>query len=275
MDAEDKPLETAKQATEVIGEILKAAGDSPQAKTAANELGKTAVTLTKAVNTVLLPLAAINYAVDKARVYFRDRFQAEVLEAASHIPLEHIVEPRASVAGPALQALAFAHEEPDLKAMYLKLLATAMDDRVRQTAHPAFVEILRQLDGEDARLIKGALVSNGIPIIEIRSRLKGKSDYQVLASNILSLSSVQTGAPAEDPLMPARIDNWSRLGLVTVAYDRWLMPRESVYAWATERPEFKRAKVESESETREVIFQPGAMSRTRLGSQFADAVGVI
>jgi hypothetical protein len=58
--------------------------------------------LPKAINNALLPLAAINFAFDKARAYFAEKFRQDLSEKAAAIPPEQIVEPRASIAGPAL-----------------------------------------------------------------------------------------------------------------------------------------------------------------------------
>ena len=139
---DDDPLTAAKGTISLVGEVLKAAGDDPKVREAASNLGQTAVTITETINNALLPLAAVNFAFDKARAYFDGKFQQDISEKTAAIPLEHIVEPKASVAGPSLQGLAFAHEEPNLKAMFLSLLATAMDGRVAPNAHPAFVEII-------------------------------------------------------------------------------------------------------------------------------------
>lgn len=124
------PIKSAKDSLSLVTEIIKAAGDNPQVKQAASNLGLTAVTLTKTINNVLVPLAAINFAFDKARLYFSGKFQDEMAAKAATIPQEHLIEPKASVAGPSLQGLAFTHEEPNLKEMYLNLLTTAMDGRV-------------------------------------------------------------------------------------------------------------------------------------------------
>lgn len=117
-DDSDGPVETAKTVTEVVGQVIKAAGDDPQVKEAAGNLGKTAVTITKAINNVLLPIAAINYGFDKARIYFEKKFSQDMAEKIATIPKDQIVEPKPSIAGPALQGLAFSHEEPNLKEMY-------------------------------------------------------------------------------------------------------------------------------------------------------------
>lgn len=184
---DDDPMKIAKESISLIAEVIKAAGDNPQVKEAAGNLGQTAVTLTKTINNVLLPLAAINFAFDKARAYFSGKFQEEIAAKAEAIPAEHIVEPKASIAGPTLQGLAFTHEEPNLKEMYLNLLATAMDGRAASLAHPAFVEIIKQLDSEDARLVRGALQSpSAIPIF----RYTGNSKTGVATTCLFSTYSI-------------------------------------------------------------------------------------
>ena len=67
-------------------------------------------------------IGAVNFAFDRARQYFSERFAQDLGEKASAIPVDQIVEPKASIAGPALQGLAFSYDEPDLKEMYLNLL---------------------------------------------------------------------------------------------------------------------------------------------------------
>lgn len=270
----EEPLSTAKNGIALIGEVIKAAGDSPQVKEAAGNLGKTAVTLTKAINNVLVPLAAINFAFDKARAYFSGKFQQEMAEKAEAIPLEHIVEPKASIAGPTLQGLAFSHEEPNLKEMYLNLLATSMDGRISANAHPAFVEIIKQLDSDDARLVRGTLQSAAaIPIVQVHRKLAA-GGYNVLVQHLLNLTNSVTSQPAEDPRLPAMIDNWIRLGLVEVAYDKHLND-PAHYAWVEQRPEFVRLKGAPQEEGASITFQKGLLTRTELGKRFAMSVGLL
>ena len=133
-------LKTATGIVALVGEVMKTAGDNPYVKEAGNNLGQTAVTVTKAIKTLSLILETINFAGEKVSRYFRGKFEQDIGEKVAKIPVEDIVEPKASIAGPALQGLAFAHEEQNLKDMYLSLLATAMDGRVATTAHPAFVD---------------------------------------------------------------------------------------------------------------------------------------
>ena len=273
---EEESLNAAKDGMAALGEIIKAAGDSPHAKEAGNNLGQTAVTLTKTINNVLLPLAAVNFAFDKARAYFNSKFQQDLGEKTAKIPSENVVEPKASIAGPALQGLAFTHEEPSLKDMYLNLLASAMDGRIASTVHPAFVEIIKQLDAQDADLIRGALrAPAAIPIVQVHLTISSQEGFQVIATHLLNLrGGPNLMAQIEDPSLPALIDNWCRLGLVEVDYNQHLTEPTS-YDWVEQRPEMVRLKKDRETDTQKVTYQRGVLRRTQLGARFALAVGLL
>jgi hypothetical protein len=270
----NEPIKTAKDGIALVGEIIKAAGDNPNVKEAGSNLGETALTITKTVNNVLLPLAAVNFAFDKARIYFSEIFQQDLSQKTLAIPPEQIIEPKASIAGPTLQGLAFTHEEANLKDMYLSLLATAMDGRIAAEAHPAFVEIIKQLNSEEADLIRGVLGStSAIPIVEIRTTKVGGHGWSTLAKHMLNLTDSATKNPVENPRGPAMVDNWIRLGLVDVDYTKHLTDAES-YAWVDKRPEVIRYRQLHEDETLKINFANGIIVRTALGIQFAKAVGL-
>ncbi len=273
--SEESPIKVIHEGVSLVAEVIKAAGDNPQVKEAASNLGQTAVTLTKTINNVLVPLAAINFAFDKARIYFSGKFQQEIAAKAEAIPVEHIVEPKASIAGPTLQGLAFTHEEPNLKEMYLNLLATAMDGRAATLAHPAFVEIIKQLDSEDARLVRGVLQSpSPIPIAQIHRTLKDNKGFNLLFQHLLNLTNLTTGEPVEDPQLPAMIDNWIRLGLVEVAYDKHLTDMAQ-YAWVDQRPEYLRLSQEPQPDEAKIEYTKGILQRTELGKRFAKAIALL
>src|SRR5690242_7454255 len=164
---EDNNLKNAQDGIALIGEVIKAAGDNPEVREAGRELGKTALTVTKMINNVLLPLVGFNSLMGRAQHYFATRFRDDIARKTVSIPQEDIVEPKAFVAGPALQGLVFCHEEHSLKEMYLNLLASAIDGRVAKFAHPAFVEIIRQIDTTEAILLQSILATNSpYPIAE-------------------------------------------------------------------------------------------------------------
>lgn len=270
----DGSIKVARDGVALVGEILKAAGDNPNVKKAGENLGQTALTITNAINNALLPLAAVNFACDRARNYFSEKFASDIAAKTVTIPPGQVVEPKASIAGPALQGLAFTHEEPDLKEMYLSLIATAMDGRVAADAHPAFVEIIRQLSSEDARLIRAALQSPvAIAIVEARLTTIGQQGHQTLARHLLNLIDDATKAPTEYPQLPAMVDNWVRLGLVHVDYVTRLTA-VSAYEWADQRPEIIRLRQALVNKTQRLNINYGILERTAFGFQFARAVSL-
>jgi hypothetical protein len=201
-------LKNAKTAMEVLGEVVKAAGEDPNVKAAGSELGQTALTITKTINNALLPLAAVNFAFEKARAYFSGAFQRDIGAKTASIPPAEIVEPKASIAGPALQGLAFAHEEPNLKEMYLNLIAGAMDRRSASKAHPAFVEIIRQLSAEDADHASHFLrLEGGMPIAEIRLGSHPGGGWTLLYRHLLALVDGKESLRSSPAFPP-----WSRTG---------------------------------------------------------------
>lgn len=270
------PSEAVKETVGIVGAVIKVAAENPDARRAGGQLGRAALTVTKAINNALLPLAAVNFAFDKARTYFETAFEADVAARLAEVPDEHVAEPKASVAGPALQGLAFSHEEPDLKAMYLSLLGTAMDARVAAEVHPAFVEIIRQIDAEEARLLRTVLnrpTGSALAIVELRIVVAGpQSGWRTLGRNVMNIVNLSTQEPAEIPRLPAMIDNWVRLGLVSVEYGKFLLG-EDAYAWVTARPEYLRFS--SDPSNGNVVFEKGILAPTALGAQFAGVVGIL
>jgi hypothetical protein len=173
-----------------------------------------------------------------------------------------------------LQGLAFSHEEDDLKRLYLNLLATAMDSRAAATAHPSFVEIIKQLTGEEAALLRIALgYPELIPIVELR-QVKAGAGFRSALRHLLDLRNGSTRAIEENSRLPAIVDNWIRLRLVEVNYGMWVTGDQQ-YEWVTHRPELARARAEPLESGVTVDFQRGSMQRTDYGRQFAESVGII
>ena len=213
--------------------VLSLASDAPELAEAGRSAARSVLTVTNAVENVLLPLAAVNFAVVKAQNYFKQKFPEDIAEVTRDVPPDGVVEPKASVAAPALQGLAFSHEEPDLKAMYLNLLRTAMDARTTATAHPAYVDIIRQMTAIEAQWFKAIIEAGShLPIANLVKR-EGKLRTLLLPDLLDSLD--QDGEPVVVPALPEAIGNWQRLGLMTVTYDQAL---PISYDWVKIRPEY-------------------------------------
>jgi hypothetical protein len=278
MGEDDKSIVgQVKTGAEAIGALVQVAGDHPKIKEAGAELAQTALTVSKTVNTLLMPLAAINFAVDKARNYFRERFEQDLLKRTESIPADQLIEPKAALAGPAIQALAFVHEEEDLSDMFLQLLASAMDARNAAKAHPAFVEIVKQLDPREAGVLKAVLQNTlyspeTIVEIVVRERASGMhGPYRVLRQHLIDYVDEKTGQPIQDDSMPAMCDNWVRLGLIHISYDTMSIV-DGAYDWVATRPEFVMLRQIYEDQKYMVNIRNGQLRVTSFGTQFAAAL---
>lgn len=264
------PTQQAQNAASAMKTIVDLAADHPEFKQAGTNLAKSAKTITALVNNCLLPIAAVNYGFERGRRYFQDRFPAEFARKVESIPPENLQEPKASIASQILQGLTFAHDEVELKELYLNLLKQSMDSRVSSQSHPAYVEILRQITSEEARLLNGILRSDGLlPIVEVRRNVGPTGGYQVLRSNIMSSFDTATKKPVIISDLSAKVDNWCRLGLITVSYERHLTD-DRLYAWVKEWPEY--LELVSPHPDGEAYPKNGVLTVTSFGKAFARAV---
>ena len=150
--------------------------------------------------------------------------------------------------------------------MYLNLLRTAMDRRCAANAHPAYAGIISQLTPEEARLFSiVASLASQLPIVTLDG-WRGVG-IGTICSNILDIRNNGTGEQISDPTIPTMIDNWLRLGLITIDYGHRLIA-SGKYDWVKTRPEY----IDMEREYRKVKIREGIMELSAFGRSFADAV---
>ena len=67
---------------------------------------------------------------------------------------ENLTSAKISIAGPSLEAIKYLEEEIELRDMYANLIATSMDITKRQNAMPSYIEIIKNMNGNDAIILK-------------------------------------------------------------------------------------------------------------------------
>lgn len=250
--------------------LLSAARQSPQMETAAAEYARRLALKQATITRLFAGLARM---VGIRADYFDSRFAEDLAAKTHHIPEERAREPRASVAFPAMQGLGYTLDEPELKEMYLNLLATAVDDRLDRYAHPAFAEVIKQLSPAEAAVLLDVLVQDGVAMVEVRNMGEGGS-YTVESTHVLNLRHPSTGEwlRAEDSTI--WVDNWIRLGLVSARYDLG-MSGSDAYAWCTHHPNTEHARFEevlTVPEDGSTVMGKGVLVVSDFGRCFALAV---
>lgn len=182
------------------------------------ETGKILARVPRAINAAFSSLDEWienrNYNVSKTKALLAKKLE--------NVDPEKIVNPEPYVAVPALQAISYSMNSEDLREMYSNLLANSMNSDVKDSVHPAFVEIIKQLSPFEAKLLKSFSTTNTIPIIKVR-RSKDDDDTEgvdyfrhIIEPKFgITLNNVNDFSVA--------IDNLIRLNLISVNYERFFV----------------------------------------------------
>jgi hypothetical protein len=230
---------------------------------AAKELGKSLQTVARAVNVALMPLKGIVWSFEKIEALFIPKVE----ERLKDVPPEDIITPKPNVAGPAIEALRYTAHEESLSDMYANLLATAMDKKTADGAHPAFVEIIKQLTSDEAKLISFFMQHRPFPIVNVVAVDQHGAGGEVYMAMNVSLFGKEAGLQLPQ-MMPSYIDNLVRQGLLEVRRN-WAYNGADIY---TELEQCDDVQARKNKITDEMNFVPrldrGAVGLTNLGKHF-------
>lgn len=217
--AKDVPIyqDAIQPAAKEIGQALGKVAKEETGKaigTVAKEAGKALVTVAKTVNVALAPFKVLVWGYEQIEVFVSSR----VADKLQNTPKEEIVTPKLNVAGPALESLRYAGHEESLRELYANLLAASMDSLTSIEAHPGFVEILKQITPDEAKILKLFVDKRPFPLLDVRKEFTEVSKGW---QNVLtSFSTLGEEAGCENAsFTPSYLDNLSRLGLIELPQD--------------------------------------------------------
>jgi len=263
---EENKIRDAADAIKGVAEAIPVYQDALQP--AAKEVGTALQTVARTIHIALAPVAALVWGYDKIKDFVSNR----VAEKLKDVRPEDIVTPKPNVAGPALESLRYTGHEETLREMYANLLAASMNRSTAHYAHPAFVEIIRQLIPDEARLLQILAVPRPLPLISVRWEYKVQTDEKRGGQYALvhfSLLGVEAGCEFPDEV-PKYIDNLCRLGLAEVpTFFEYTSP--GVYDALENDPRVVGMKgtIEMDPE-RKCVIQRQGLSMTELGKLFCE-----
>jgi Abortive infection alpha len=135
------PIETIKAAPELAKAIY-----SDTLSNTLKEVGKIGVDAAKTFHLALFPL--------QFSAALQDRLAAYINTAIRKVPEEQRLSPQQSLALSICESLKFCDESETVSALYVNLLARAMNRERVGEAHPAFVNIISQLAPDEILLIR-------------------------------------------------------------------------------------------------------------------------
>lgn len=229
---------------------------------AMKELGKGLLTLAKTVNVALTPISALVWGFDQIKAYIIPALE----ERLKNIPKERIIPPDPTVAGPALEALRYAGHKEDLRELYANLIATAMDSKTAAEAHPSFVDVLKQITPDEAKIIPYFDLLIPIPIITLRGVNKEDDHFN---EYLINFSIVGEKAKCQFPeLTNGYLENLARLGLIEISYSTYSVDRNA-YEPLLNHPYVKQISTIIETKyMKKVDVKKGVASLTNYGNLF-------
>ena len=235
---------------------------------AAQELGKALKTVAQTVHVALAPFSALVWGYDQ----IKDFVATKVADRLKHVPPENIVTPKPNVAGPALDALRYIGHEASLSDLFANLLAASMDKATASGAHPAFVEIIKQLTPDEAKLVGLFISPNLLPEVTVRRAYKNPTEEKSGGADVLvhfSLLGIRAGVEFPN-LTPTYLDNICRLGLAEIP-PMYEYTAKGTYDLLEGAPEVQNAKAEIEADPEwKVDIERSGLRVTELGRQFAN-----
>ena len=179
-------------------------------KGAIDESGKALTTVLQAVNTVLLPVQGLIWGGEQIKCWLNESISKKL----ESVPIENIIPPNPHIAGPTIEALKFTFQEQELREMFANLLANSINSETSVNAHPAFVDIIKSMNKNDALILHELSIDSPIAIIDIGIiNPKDKSvDYVARNLSLLGKDNI-SGHPW---CSISSIDNLERMGLCTL-----------------------------------------------------------
>lgn len=191
-------------------------------------------------------------------------------EKLKSVPAENIQPPDAHIAVPTIQYISYCMDNAELRNMYANLLAKSMNVVVRDGVHPGFVEIIKQLSPDEAKILRYLSENPTIPTIILRRENKRGEGVDIIKnfSNIGELSG------CERPFsISLYFNNLVRLGLIDdFQGEKFLVDNNLYKPLKTHKYilEKKEEAIRTKKKTQEIVFQESVIQLTEYGKHFCD-----
>ena len=187
----------------------------------AKETGKVMALPVRYINTKLAP--CYKYVMNaEANMRETELLLEKKLEKVKQSQIE---EPDAHVAIPVLQALSYSMGSEELRNMYANLLAASMVKMTKDAVHPSYVELIKQMSPDEARILRFMAQKGRAcqPLITLRIKLAdGKGEIDQFKNFSILYRTVPDLQVRNPTSIAIAIDNLTRLGLLAIPEERFL-----------------------------------------------------
>lgn len=223
----------------------------------------------------LSPNDAVNMAISMLKEYMPilrqeilDELDKMLHDRLDCISKDNIVPPDPRIAVPALQNASITREE-EIRILYANLLANSMNNIVKNGIHPSFIEIIKQLTPDEAKILRYLHMHYPFaPVITLRYEDEKHAGVDVIKhfSNLGELSHCER--PFEVSMY---FDNLIRLGLIEITMSSSIVDK-SHYEPLKNHQYIKHivSSTKSNEKYNRTVYKEGYLSVTDLGRAFCD-----
>lgn len=207
-----------------------------------------------------------------------ESLQNDVLDNLKDVPDEEIVDVAPEhIIAPAMNAYSYSLNNDELRKMYSNLISKALLKEETNSIHPALVNILQNLHPMECVFLKYLSLDTKQPIPTIQTlwNFPDNSGSMVSLTNVYQYpTSFLTRNAGESILIstqsnvivgnPSFLSNLSRLGLITLKYDEFLI-KEDAYSSLLSLEAVIKDRADCESCNRNFDVKRGIVKLTPLG----------
>jgi len=162
---------------------------------------------------------------EKARLNFKNRLE-QYRKKMDVVEMEKRCEVHPEIGVPIMQILHYTTND-DIAEMFINLLASASITSMAGSAHPAFVEIIKQMSPDEAKIVQYLKGKDFIPYLSLKANLaKPNKGFVTPVENAMSIcSDIDLMYPDN---LKVYISNLLSLGIIQDAPSQYLMD-DSLY----------------------------------------------
>lgn len=198
------------------------------------------------------------------------RLTAEsVKEKVKAIPEDKLVEPEPYVAIPAMQQLSYCANNEELRELYANLLVSSMNADKKWQVHPSFVDIIKQLTPDEAKLLKVLLPTTlqNYPLIDVKLVNKRRGE-NIIYSNFTNKGLDKLETPSNIGLY---IDNFLRLKIIEIPPAK-IFAEHAPYERIIRHPVLKKIVPNFNTEELKIKYTYKVFNVTNFGATFIKTV---
>ena len=150
-----------------------------------------------------------------------------------------IISPDAYIAVPLVEQYSYCNDKDELKNLYTNLLASSMNKKTRNSVHPGFVDIIKQLSPDEAKIMKELYNVKREAVLDVNAASEEKESIVTYKSYSLIAYKAKCDCPENTS---AYVDNLTRLGLIINKTGIKYLAEESYYTKIEELPQVKDLK---------------------------------